>query len=405
MTEVLSSSFNTAAIIKAIDHNPNAELRAVPIKVGPALNSVLVRPVDEFPSPGSKTLDEAGRPFALRYPGERPEFSYAIFNNEVAAGTFADRPEDLSAGKSKDTVPSYFVNVRHAGGHEYVFDIDDLLEEAGAAQMHERYPVVAFGSNANPGQLAQKFNGLKGADRDVIPNSKAWVKGVVPVYVGRIGINGYVFTDFYPASDPDIRTEVYINFLSNAQLEALDTTEKAYSLCEIPGVYIEVAGDTELTMPAYLYAGRDDDKGASLLADSQGRPIRLAELNTEGDMIDNEFGAMTQQEVLQYIHKIVGEKIAGLLCLDEVPQDELEIISLIINRQDDPRMAKFRAKNSQSAQKLKLGNAIGNATKEAIKSAGRLIEGKNIKSRLPADSKDIGVRNAKTLGQLISTLD
>jgi hypothetical protein len=402
MSEKLLQDYNTECLLDIIENDGESILHDVPMSLGPLLNSISVRFVEEFPSPASKKLDENGVPFATRYPGERPTFAYSTFSYEVAPGVFIASPNEFTHAEDLERTPSFFVNARHSNGREYVFNIDDLLEAVDAEPLGQRYPVVAFGSNANPGQLFQKFNDLHGADKDIVPTLKAKVKGVVPVYVARIGLNGYVFTDLAPTADSSAECEVFVNFLSKLQLEAMDKTEKAYTLCEVPGVKIETSDRPEYETCAYLYVGRDDDMGARLLADGQGRPIRLAELKADGEELDKEFGVMTQDEVQKYIFDIAADAIADALLLDHLPRDELDIIRMIINRSKDRRLSRLRELNEQQSSPQPLGRLITkNKIQKAIEATGKTLPNNNIRSRIPKNRQDIPVEEAKSFHELL----
>src|SRR5579859_8119299 len=256
-------------------------IQPVPVSYGYGLSVVEANPATtDFPSPGSKT-EVNGTPVALDYPGRRPEGSFSLSGGQVTLGKFLEsapivvvegEPQDESQIKE---APAFYVKVKEENGKELVWNIDDLLEKAGALKMEDRIPVITFGSNANPGQLALKMEDpkLEGADKYIVPTLKAHVKRMPPVYVARIGINGYTFTDLVPTNDPNAKTEVYVNFLSRPQLEAVNATEGAYSLCELPDVSVDTADSEGIKMPAYLYVGRADSKTADILTDEQGRPI------------------------------------------------------------------------------------------------------------------------------------
>jgi len=398
--------------------NPYAQ--PVPVGIGSHLKDVHIASSEEFPSPGSGKDDENGKPLALQYPGKRPEKSFSVFGGHVSPGEFLASHPVLSVDEVRaEGTPAFYVKVNNENStsesssfefdDELVFNIDDLLSSVEAVPMKDRYPVIAFGSNANPGQLIQKFKDLEGADRNIVTTLHASVKGVVPVYVARIGLNGYVFTDLFPTDDPEAECEVFINFLSRAQLEAMDATEKAYSLCEISDVSIKTSGE-DFKTHAYLYVGKvkegeDGAKGAGVLTDEKGRPIRLAELNANGAKIDDEFGAMTQTEVQRYIYKIAGAHIADAFRLKEYPQNETEIARMIINRTKDERLDDFRQQAKTNARYIKngkflLGRAINEAVQEAIRSTGRTTPERSIRGIIQEEMQDISVDRVKTFTEL-----
>jgi len=286
---------------------------------------------------------------------------------------------------------------------EAVFNLDDFLRSTEAAIMAERYPIVAFGSNANPGQLAQKFRDLEGVDQNVVPTMLAKIKRVVPVYAARIGINGYMFTDLFPAGE-DVKTTVHVNFLSQPQLEAMDATEKAYSLCEIADVELETQDGQGYTTSAYLYIGREDDQGANILTDSQDRPIRLAEISARGETLEEQFAVMSQTETQRYIFQIAGDKIARKLLLPDVLSNEVDLVKIIINRKNDPRLASFRTHIQENESDQPLGRMVGRYIQNAIYDTGRTAQASGLRKLIPKEAQDIQLQDAKTLADLKSRI-
>jgi hypothetical protein len=417
-------NFTTVSFDRLTDStSENSVLQPVPRELGAKLHGVSVRYVDEFPSPGAKQDDDQGLPLALRYPGERPEWSFSLVGPQV-------NPVDMSVASLENNIkptqvsdPSFYIGLEDKnaaiklGSYEFsdrlIWNMNDVLKSLEADPFEDRYPIIAFGSNANPGQLAQKFKSLEGADRDVVPTLHAYVKGMVPVYVARIGLKGYVFTDLYPTSNPEVECEVFINFLTSAQLETMDATEKAYTLCEIPNVEIKGSSSNEnLITNAYLYAGRDKDskegpEGAGILVDKEGRPIRLAELQVNGEGVDKEFAAMTQEEVQEYIYEIASDQIADAFMLKEKMQNKLEIIRMIIGRNKDARLNDFRKEAATKAGftkngKFLIGRAINQAVQNAIKSSGKTMSARSIRSIIPAENQNLTIDQLKTFGEIIS---
>jgi hypothetical protein len=392
------------ALRAAIETGVLDHLEAVPIMTARVLGRLAAGRLVDFPSPASRKLDENGLPAALQYPGKRPDNSYSLFNQQVSPVALQVDRVDSVPEKEKQGL-KFYVKVKNNENTEGIFCLDDLLLHAEAPPMAERFPIIAFGSNANPGQLSQKFNELEGADRYVVPVLKGLVKGVLPVYVARIGINGYVFTDLVSSSNPEAQCEVFINFLSKNQLEIMDATEGAYSLCELPNTAITINDGSQITTSAYLYVGKEDDAGVGFLTDEKGKLIRLAELRAEGDGIDNEFGALTQQQVQQYIYNIAVDEIVNSLMLDKKPDDIIDVIKLIINRAEDKRLAKLRESNEQLEEPVPLGRLITRLKiQDAIQKTGRVsaAKGKSIRSRIPLENQNVSLESVKTFGQIIS---
>lgn len=394
----------SADLLPAIYQADNSEvsIQAVPIEQGRQLHSTgKAEPTSEFPSPGSKKMD-GSLPVALQYPGKRPESSYSLTDDQVALGRLLESiPVTTSVSLEKGL--AFYVNVRGQDGRELVWNIDDLLENAGATKLEERIPVITFGSNANPGQLALKMEDLEGRpDKYIVPTLKARVKGMAPVYVARIGINGYTFTDLVPTQDPEAKTEVYINFLTRPQLEAVNATEGAYSLCELPDVLVDTADGEGIKTPAYLYVGRADAKAADILTDEHGRPIRLAELQTEGQGISEQFASMTQSEVQHYIAEIAREKVAAKLGIpvEQIGAD-FDLVKLVINRNKDERLANFKAQLSPEDLKRFGGVLTQDVIQRSIKETGRVVSGRNIRDQIAPENLDKTLGDVKTFAELL----
>jgi hypothetical protein len=381
----MSESNFTADIEQVYDH---AGLLPVPQDLGRTLSKNTVTLVQQYPSPGNKALNESGIPYAMYYPGQRPETSFSLVGDNVNAIA-------ASAGDEK----LFYINAVTETGEELIYNLDDVLTSMEAAPMGKRYPVIAFGSNANPGQLAQKFKDLEGADREVVPTMIATIKGVVPVYSGRIGINGYVFTDLFPAAQ-DVESRVHINFLSEAQLRAMDATEKAYSLCKIEDVRLQTHEAEGYSTDAYLYVGREDEQGANILIDGEGHPIRLSEITTTGDGLDSKFSSMTQAEAQQYIFEVAGRDIASNLRLYEQPIDEVDLVKLIIDRKDDLRLEALREYIAKSEKPQPLGRVVGQKIQAAIEGNRITTKASGLRKIIPKQSQDVSLEDAQTFGEL-----
>jgi hypothetical protein len=392
---------------------------SVPLSVGAKLHGVEVRHVDEFPSPGAKKDDEQGNPLALRYPGDRPKWSFSLTGQQI-------NPVELVTSPLRDDMahdqPTFYVNVKDQaaatkrGSYEFsdqlIYDMNHILKSLEALPMEARYPIITFGSNANPGQLAQKFKKLEGADKDVVPTLKAHVKGVVPVYAPRIGINGYVYAVLHTAPT-DAKSEVYINFLSKAQLEVMNSTEKAYGLCEFSEASIESL-DGVLNIPAYVYAGTNSANTKGVLLDEKERPVRLAESISEEERLTGEFGVMSQSEVQKYIYSLIADNITDELHLRNPPEDEVDLIRLMLRRKSDKRLRSFRRRlalerwakiirkpqDRKNWEKPKIGNEFRDRTEKIIYRVGRAAVGSNVRKLIPEEKQDLSLDQLRTFGEI-----
>ena len=128
------------------------------------------------------------------------------------------------------------------------------------------YPVVAVSSNANPEVLLNKFAQRGGEDFFV----------VLPATVSNMGIG---FTPFMssrgyipatPYSAPGARTRVYLSWFTQAQMNALFSTEPGYTCKRVSCAdYPLSVGDVAITDDYYVY---DYDDGFLLIDD---KPVDL----------------------------------------------------------------------------------------------------------------------------------
>jgi hypothetical protein len=110
--------------------------------------------------------------------------------------------------------------------------LDDALQVTGAPSMTERWPVLAFGSNAAPAQLSTKF-GLLSPVRRTIPVLRGSVAGLALGHSPHVSIPGYlpyVIVD----GGPGAALDAFVLWLDPDQRAALDRTEPNYRLVRMP---------------------------------------------------------------------------------------------------------------------------------------------------------------------------
>lgn len=100
-------------------------------------------------------------------------------------------------------------------------DFDVELAALGAAPLRERAPVLAYGSNASPAQLARKYRDT--ASSPIIPMTRAWARHLAVGFSDHQASYGAVPAAVFPA--PDAYTEVFVAWLDPDQLADLDATE------------------------------------------------------------------------------------------------------------------------------------------------------------------------------------
>lgn len=140
-----------------------------------------------------------------------------------------------------------------------------------SAMPERRFPIVGYGSNRAPAQLARKFPELG----QQIPVEAAWIEGIDVVYAARLA--GYGSIPATIAFCPGCRLPVKISWLSAAQLPAMHRSEGIgvaydFGVLEVP-VYGEHSG---LLPRALVYVNRT---GAYA---PEGEPLALSEIASEG---------------------------------------------------------------------------------------------------------------------------
>jgi hypothetical protein len=92
--------------------------------------------------------------------------------------------------------------------------------------MAERFPVVAVGSNASPGQLSHKFTSERCVS-DIVPITLARVRGIGVGHSAHISKAGYI--PYVPlAQELSVERALFMLWLDTAQMERINETEPNY---------------------------------------------------------------------------------------------------------------------------------------------------------------------------------
>ena len=186
--------------------------------------------------------DPMSRP--LTYPGRIPAASGVLVDDAYV-------PLHATAGRAPD---EWRVADETLGA---------LLGRLGCHPLRGRHLVVAVGSNAAPSQLRRKF--LDHGVRPIVPMTLADVPGIAPGVSAHVSRWGYV--PAAPIETPGETSRLFVLWLDESQLAALDLTEPNYHRRPLEHP-VTLAG--ERLAPVFVYAGRH-----GLLADGEGRPRRL----------------------------------------------------------------------------------------------------------------------------------
>ena len=201
------------------------------------------------------------------YPGTRPPESYLFGSNNIIPIKITDRLEDSDA----DGMP-----------------LPAKLKTLEASPLEERYPIIGYGSNANPVQLQSKF---KGKDA-VIPVLRGMLDGYDVVYANSFASYGSVPATITESSKTKV--QVWVNLLDKHQLAIMDKTEGRnikYCMGKLYGKVV-LNGGTSLESFSYIHADGVLDLGEG--------PIRLKTIPAENP----KFMDLDQCQILQKLSKL-----------------------------------------------------------------------------------------------------
>jgi hypothetical protein len=212
------------------------------------------------------------------YPGQIPGYSYLLVRDAVSR---------LEAGSTGSLLEA----------------LGDSLLRLGVAPLEHRHPVLFYGSNAAPAQLARKYaTSSAGA---VVPAVLGVAQGLDVVYSSHVSPYGAV-----PATliaSPGTSLSVHVGLLHDEQVRVLDETEPNYRRRTLSGHDYPVSlasGEPLDSYTAYL------SRHGVLLLD--GAPRRVAGVRAQGSSLE----AATEEAILEEVIELwnrdrPGEPIAG----------------------------------------------------------------------------------------------
>lgn len=149
--------------------------------------------------------------------------------------------------------------------------LDELLTRCGAAGTSDRHPVLAVGSNASPAQLHRKCTGA--GLRPVVPVTAVTVRGVVAGVSAHVNRWGYLPAT--PVIEAESVSELFLIWLDEEQLAAMDRTEPNYRRMPVPAAHqVALPGD-RLVPGCWFYVSRH-----GCLLGAAGEPRRLTDQRT-----------------------------------------------------------------------------------------------------------------------------
>ena len=161
-----------------------------------------------------------------------------------------------------------------------------------------RTPVLAVGSNQSPEQILRKF---QGPDWPPIACEKCALSGFDTVFSAHITSYGSIAAALHPSADTTVN--LFVNWLDDAQLEAMHPTElghENYVFARLYDIELKIDNGPALS-EVFFYRG---NVGAYA---PDGDPIPLAEVHAE----DRQWAAMGQREVQTHINQATASD-AGL---------------------------------------------------------------------------------------------
>ena len=183
------------------------------------------------------------RLYPLTYPGDCPDGSFLIINNEVVSLN-ASNPDDV-----------FFM--RDGENHS----LNTWLKKQKLPLLKDRIMVLAYGANRNPATLKIKFENYnyKYIDQPlVVPVFKAKLKNADVVASGLHG-QGYFYADLLLESRHTLGTEidVWINLLDEDQFRVIEESENVskglYTLGQIDHITLSES-NLQITALAFLSA-------------------------------------------------------------------------------------------------------------------------------------------------------
>ncbi|MEP6561605.1 MAG: hypothetical protein ABJD68_11120 [Nakamurella sp.] len=203
-----------------------------------------------MPSLADLEVSVSPRDEPLCYPGSSPGHSFLWFDSWVYQVTSTPRSglDDwrlaLDGGPLGSTSPRVRAPADRRGER-----LAAVLRAAGVAGLTERYPVLAYGSNAAPAQLLDKFGWLEPRQR-VVPVTIGQLEGFAlahSAHVSNPGYLPYVLVD----GGAGAALEVRVLWLDGRQLAALNETEPNYTLMPVNAAAYPLTLESGEAVPRY----------------------------------------------------------------------------------------------------------------------------------------------------------
>jgi hypothetical protein len=149
--------------------------------------------------------------------------------------------------------------------------LDDHLHQAGASPAAARVPVLAVGSNASPAQLRRKL--ARARLPTLVPTTAVDVRGLAAGVSAHVSRPGYLPATPVPA--PDVQSALWVVWLDESALAAIDATEPNYERVPVPARYPVRLTTGQPVADSWVYLSHH-----GYLTNQAGEPRRLTDQPT-----------------------------------------------------------------------------------------------------------------------------
>ncbi len=246
---------------------------------------IIDEPVSRFPSVSEDPMG---------YPGRRPASSYVTNGDSVHAMELVSNTDGIHA------------QVLTGDG---TYELSAFLETNEATPLDGRYPVLAYGSNVNPGTLREK---LANTGELVVPVMYVSLPNYDVVWSDGPGIRGNFIAFLHDGQEvTGTHMQAAITWLTFAQVQRMKETEKDYVARQG-----ELVIGTDFPMPMYLYAG------TTRIYVEGGKPVALAGVNATDRHLEQATNRQMLEKILgrQAILQAIRERYANFPNDDASPE-------------------------------------------------------------------------------------
>lgn len=205
-------------------------------------------------------LDQDALSDPLTYPGRMPDHSGVLVGDRY----LRVRPRSgRRLGQHRVVVDEALPRLPDAVGDS--LPLNHVLDRLNVARVDDRFPVLAIGSNASPGQMRAKLE--RAHVSGVLPMIRAEVSGWQTTVAAHVSRPGYL--PISAVRDPDARAvPMMVLLCDRSQVGAIDDTEPNYWRVAGDGLTPVVLDGGETLTHFLMYLGKH-----GVLADGSGHPV------------------------------------------------------------------------------------------------------------------------------------